>query len=276
MQLQEEINLEHPENYTLSIRITPAVFAYCIYETETKKVSRYNKIPFTPENDDLNEIQQIVFDSDFLSHPYGKVSVIFVSNDYDLVPQYMIKKDKKDALYNFTHLAPAKQILYCSDIIQQVVTVFNVEEEVYKFLSRNLYNPQFYHHSNIMMQYMEEENKKSENSPKIYLNFHDEFVDIYCYNELSQILHGLTFKGQNERSMVYHILNIWDKCGFDQKTTPLYILGGYNTPNIYVTSKLSEYIKNVKKLPVTKVMDITKKDEPDVSLPLDFSILNSR
>lgn len=276
MQLPENINIEQSDKYILSIRITSTVFFFCIYQADTKEIVCLEEISFLSENNGFDEIQRIIFDSEFLTYPYQETNVIFVSKDYDLAPQYLIQKDKKEALYNFTHIETAKQILYCSETIQQIVTVYNTDEEIYQFLARNLFNPEFHHHSNIMMQYLEEKNKVSEKTAKMYMNFHDEFIDVFCYSEQSQVLHVLTFEDENEKSMVYHILNIWDKCGFDQNLTPLYILNGYGIPNMYITTKLKEYIRNVQSLSIDEDINTIKKRELDMPLPLDFLIQNAR
>lgn len=276
MQFPKDINAEQSDNYVLSIRITPTVFFFCVYRVDTKELVYSNEISFSSINNRLGDIEQIIFDSEFLTYPYRRTNVIFVSTDYELAPQYLIQKDKKEILYNFTHLEPAKQILYCSDTIQQIVTVYNTEKDVYTFLSRNIYNCEFYHHSNLLMQYIEDGNKEDESSQKMYLNFHDEFVDVFCYNDKSQILHVLTFENENEKNMVYHILNIWDKCGYDQNSTPLYIFSGYGGINLYVSNRLKEYIKNIHNMPVGGSLNSIKTRECDRSLPLDYLILNAR
>ncbi len=218
----------------------------------------------------------MIWESDFLTLSYGLVNVIFVSRDYDLVPQYLVQKDKKEILYNFTHFEPAKQILYSPEPVEQIVTVHNTREELYRFLTRNLYQAEFHHHSNVMMQYLERKNKELPPTAKMYLNFHDEFVDVFCYDKILRMLHVLTFQNENQRNMIYHILNLWDKCGFDQHTDYLYILDGYAIPNLYVTSMLGEYIKNVERIPVANEINIFSNSDTPLSLPLDMLILTSK
>lgn len=274
MESPENINIEQPDEYTLSIRITSELFTYCLLRVNTLEVILFKEIPLSSDTERLEAIQQIIFESDFFGLPYHQTNVVFVSNDYNLVPQYLAQQDKKELLYNFTHLQPAKQILYSPVIIQQIITAYNTDEEMYKFLFRNLHNPQFHHHTNIIMQYLEKKNKSQAKTARMYLNFHDDFVDIFCYNDLSQIQHVLTFENENERSMVYHILNIWDKSGFDQHLTPLYILNGYGVPNMYITNKLREYIQNIESISVSKEVNLKGNNELDIPLPLDLLILN--
>lgn len=276
MELPDSINLEYPEKYRLSVRITPEVFAFCVYETQMKANYYYQEMMFSSETGELNDIQQIIFDSDFLTLPFERSSVVFVSKDYDLIPHYIVQKDKKEALYNFTHYLPAKQILYSPDVIQQIVTVFNADEEVYKFLSRNLSSPEFYHHSNLLMQYLEERNKDYKGISKMYLNFHDTFVDVFCYNDSSQILHAITLQNETERNLVYHILNVWEKCGFDQNVDFLFILGGGKNDGLYLLSILREYLKNIERVNVLNTIETMQPTEKQESLALDLLILSAK
>lgn len=275
MQLPEFINIERPEDYSLLIRIRNGIFTICIYKPHSGEGFYYEETVFSSESDMSKEVQQLVLDSDFLTLPYGQVNVIYVSKDYDLVPNYIIQKDKKDILYNFTHSAPADQILYCEDIIQQIATVYNTNGELYQFLSRNLNNPAFYHHSNLLMLYLEQRNKELKGQAKIYIHFHDEFMDIFCYDKSSQILHAVTHEAENDKNLVYHILNMWDKCGFDQYEDSLFILSSTADVNLYVPSMLSEYVKNIKQIRIsqdsTPLHNNTHKD-----LPLDMLIVSAR
>jgi len=268
MQLPENINIEFPERYILTIRITPIKLAFGLYEPDKEEIIYYNEITFSID-DSVNSIHQAIYDSDFLTLPYQKTNVIYVSDDYELAPQYLIQKDKKEILYNFTHQSPAKQILYCEEIIQEIVTVFNVEEEFYKFLSRNLFNVEFMHHTNIMMQYIEKCNKNRNSYSKMYLHFHEKFVDIFCYNSTSQLQHAITIRDENKHNTAYHILNIWDKCGFDQINDYLYILGSQSDINLFIGSVIKDYIKNMDTITVNN----TKRILSDTPLPLDLLIL---
>lgn len=276
MQQPDFLDIKHPEQYNLLVRITPDKFIFCIYEPDKRENVSYQEIAFPMRADELVSLEDNILDSVFLTLSYRLVNVIFVSKDYDLIPQYMIQKDKKEILYNFTHFQPAKKILYSPVSVQQVVTVYNTEENLHQFLARNLYQAEFHHHSNILMQYLERKNKELPPTAKMYLNFHDEFVDVFCYDKLQRILHVLTFQGENQRNMIYHILNLWDKCGFDQHNDYIYILSGYGNPDLYVTSMLGEYVKNVRRLAVVNDIETFRTLDFQTALPLDMLIQSAQ
>jgi len=276
MQLPDFIDIERTENYSLLIRIRPQIVEVCIYKPYSGENFYYEQIDF-PSGSDLSKgVQQLILDSDFLTLPYGHVNVIYVSRDYDLVPNYIIQKDKKDILYNFTHSTHADQILYGEDIIQQIATVYNVNGELYQFLSRNLNHPVFYHHSNLLMVYLEQRNKEQKGQAKMYIHFHNQFMDMLCYDKSSHILHVVTHEGENDKNLVYHILNMWDKCGFDQYEDSLFILSGSAEINLYVPSMLSEYIKNIKQIRLSGDSTPLQNNRMNKELPLDMLIVSAR
>lgn len=276
MQQPDFLETEHPGKYNLLARLAPDKFTYCIYEPGVSENMVYREMPLSAQNGGISGLEEAILDSGFLTLSYGLVNVIFVSKDYDLVPQYLIQKEKKEVLYNFTHFEPAKRILYSPNPVEQIVTVYNTSEELYQFLSRNLYQAEFHHHSSLLMQYLEGKNKELPPTAKMFLSFHDQFVDVFCYDKILRMLHVLTFQDENQRNMVYHILNLWDKCGFDQHSDYLYILSGYGTPDLYVTSMLGEYIKNVERIPVTNETDMFGTLDFQVSVPLDMLILAAK
>jgi|GEM_PF-2036965 len=275
MQLPDYINIEQPEDYTLLIRIRPGVVAICVYKPHSGGNFYYEEVGLSSGNDISAEIQQLVLDSDFLTLPYGRVNVIYVSRDYDLIPSYIIQKDKKDILYNFTHSKHADQILYSEDIIQQIATAYNTDGELYQFLSRNLNNPVFFHHSNLLMLYLEQRNKEIRDRAKMYIHFHNQYMDIFCYDKSSQILHAVTHEGENDKNLVYHTLNMWDKSGFDQNEDSLFILSSSAEINLYVPSMLSEYIKNIKQIRISGESSPLH-NNTNKELPLDMIIVSAK
>lgn len=276
MQIPDNIDLNNPGQYILSVRISSNMFGYSLYDKSTRKVC-FGETPFSTGIDNIEAFQQIIYDSEFLVLPYLQTNVVYVSKDYDLVPTYIIQKDKKEALYNFTHYLPAKHILYSSENIQQISTTYNVESELYEFLARSLHAPEFYHHSHVLMLYLEELNKEQGKKSKMYLNFHDKLVDVFCYDEYSQILHAITLDGQNEKNVLYFILNIWAKCGFSQQNDSLILLEGAENINLHIPSILSEYIKNIEHIIIPGKLGLNQQEiiEGD-KIPLDLLILSAR
>lgn len=279
MEFIEKIDIEAPEKYNLLIRITSDVLSYYIYQSDSESKTYYGEVPLSSDTGELLDIEQMIYEADFFTHPYKLVNVVFVSKDYDLIPAYIIQSEKKEILYNFTHYKPAEEILYSPIQVQQISTVFNVKPEMYKFLARSLNAAQFHHHSSLLLQYLEQLNKKNGSAAKMYLHFHKEFVDVFCYDKLSRIIHVITFEKETSRNLIYYILSIWNKCNFDQNLDYLYILDNIEKENIYISSILHDYIRNIERLDVLTDLGIdtlTENQSGMNELPLDLLILSTK
>lgn len=271
MFLPDNIDLGKSEKYILTIRITPNGLAFSIHEPCMGGSYCYRETSFSNEHDRLSNIQRIVFDYNFLTQVFIKTNVIFVSKEYDIVPHYLLEKNKKEALYNFTHQEKVEQVLIGPDPIQNNLTIFNADKEIYKFLMRSLYNPTFFHHSNLLMKYIEGKNRVADKHSKMYLNFHNEFLDVLCYDSASNLMHAITFQHENGHNLIYFILNIWDKCNFDQNEDYLYILENFAGSEQFVLPFLSDYIKRIETIGVPSEIEFMGTDCRKA--PLDLLIL---
>lgn len=271
MFLPNNIDLGKSEKYILTIRITPNGLAFSIHEPCMGGNYCYRETAFSNESDRLSNIQRIIFDYNFLTHVFKQTNVVFVSKEYDIVPQYLFEKNKKEALYNFTHHKQVEQVLICSDPIQKNSVLFNADKEIYKFLMRSLYNPTFFHHSNLLMRYVEGKNRMTGKHSKMYLHFHNEFVDLFCYDDESDLLHAITYENESKHNLIYFILNMWDKCKFDQNLDYLYILEDFAGSDKQVVPFLRDYIKQIETLGIPSEAEFMGEDARQT--PLDLLIL---
>ncbi len=271
MFLPNNIDLGKSEKYILTIRIAPNGLAFSIHEPSMGGDYCYRETSFSSESNRLGNIQRIIFDYNFLTQVFKQTNVVFVSKEYDIVPQYVLEKNKKEALYNFTHIEQVEQVLISSHTIQDNITLFNADKEIYKFLMRSLYNPRFFHHSELLMKYMEGKNRMTEKRPKMYLNFHNEFLDIFCYDGLSHLLHAITFQHENGHNLIYFILNLWNKCNFDQNRDYLYILENFADSGNQVIPLLRNYIKQIETVGIPSEVEFMGSDCRQT--PLDLLIL---
>lgn len=271
MFLPSNIDLGKSENYALTLRISPDSLAFAIYEPCVGGNYCYRETSFTNESDRLDNVQRIVFDYNFLTLSFKQTNVVFASKGYDVVPHYVYESKMKDALYRFTHQAPIGKVLECPKTIQNHVVLFDIDPEMYKFLMRSLYNPQFYHHSYLLMKYIEGKNRMAHKGSKMYLNFHNEFLDVFCYNDASRLVHATTFQSEDKYNAVYFILNLWDKCNFDQKEDYLYVLENFVGSGQSVISMLSDYIEHTENIGIPSEVELMGEDSK--STPLDLLIL---
>jgi hypothetical protein len=244
MILPESINLEQSDRYVLSIRITPNNLLYSITEPGNEKNYYLQETTFSENDNLLSNIQRIIFDFDFLTLEFKQTNVIFVSKDYDLIPASFFDRKKQKDLYNITHLTKADHVVSGLIEKQDVVTLFAIDKNIFDFLSRNLWNPQFFHHSNLMASMLEEKGKVTGISSKMYLNFHDSFLDVICFSG-SKLVHCITYEKEAPANQLYYILKLWECCEFDQLADTIYIVG---KPDEMIPARLQEYFKKIERI----------------------------
>jgi len=258
-------DLGQSEKYILSIRIMADKFMFSISDTGNRNNYCLRETDLPSGTSLLENVKKIIFDFNFLTQQYMQTNVIIVSPEYDLVPDEYFVKSQKEDLYKFVHFGSVGNVLYNENLMQNNVTLYNVEKELFEFLSRNLYNPQFYHHSHLLIKYFEEQS--SEVSSRMIIYLHDKMLDILCYSG-SQLKHCFTYTDDNPLNQVYYILKIWESCNMDQVNDVLYIAGEVDGS---VGTTLQKYIRNIEK--TGAFSDIYLWSEDAEKAPLDLLTL---
>ena len=241
MFLPENIDLGQSEKYILSIRIKPDGFMFSISEPETGKNYCLRETSFSITDNQLSNIQRIIFDFNFLTQEFKQTNVVIVSKDYDLIPAAFFDSKEKEHLYDFTHAHKSEHIISGLIENQDIISLFNLNKEIFEFLSRNLWAPHFFHHSNLLINYFENKSKLTGDVSRMYLNFHNNFLDVICFTG-TKLIHSLTYENEPMMNQLYFILKLWEQYKFSQTEDYLYIIG---EPEKQLVSLLQEYIKNI-------------------------------
>lgn len=260
MFLPENIDLSQPENYTLTVRIKPDGWSFAIKENNLGGGYCYRENSFSKDTNVLSNIQRMIFDFNFLSQNFHRTDIIFVSNEYEFVPEYLFEKKKTIDLYNLSHNKKTNRILLSHEKRLLNFLLFSVENEIYQFLSRSLFNPSFWHHTDLILNYVSKKNQTKNDTAKMYLNFHDNFVDIYCFDKQSNFLHAITYYNESAPNIIYHILNIWDKCKFDQNRDFLFFITPESEKDKKVQETIKDYIKNIERIGLPSEIDFFGED----------------
>ncbi len=272
MFLPDNIDFEKPDKYILSIRITPTVFSFLIHENRVGGDYCFRETFFDKELDILVEVQRIIFEYNFLTLPFRETNVIVVSKDYELIPSYLLEKNKAKTLFNFTHHHKANKVLYSEATIQDNLVLFSIEESLYTFLMRSLFNPQFYHHTNFILKHIEEYQSQVINRSSLFLHFHDQFTDIFLYDKSFNLISNNTLENETDINTLYQILNVWDKASLDQVKDSIYIIDSERNDRDMCVNLLREYINHIKSDKVIDSVFLKINEDTDPNIPVDLLI----
>lgn len=245
MFLPENIDLARSEKYTLSIRLTPDGFSFCISSHADKSVFHYQETTFSKNLSLIENIKKTFFEVNFFSQPFQKALVTIVSPRYTTVPAaYFDKKQAKD-IFEFNIHGKSGRVLsnYIAEGSYHIL--FDLDEDIYSFLSRNLWNPSFFSYKTNILPYFAKYGLENGRN-RCFVDFHDEMISVICFS-YEKLLSANTYPNKDKFDALYNIINVWEKQQLDQNSD-LLILSGNLQDNKESIDTLKKLIKNVETL----------------------------
>lgn len=264
MFLPENIDLGQSEKYVLTIRIKPDRFTFSISESASKKTFCLRETSFSATTSFKENIQKTIFDLNFLTQQFEKTNIILVSKDYELVPAIYYNSKEKETLFRYTNTEDNGHISVSLLDRQDIVSLFSFDKEIFEFLSRNLWTPQFHLHANLLISYFENKGRNDSISNRMHLYYHGGVMDVICFSG-NKLIHCLTYENEPIANQLYFILKLWEKCKFDQFKDYLYISG---QPEKIIISRLSDYIKNIDSIDIPSEVYLWNEDAQNAPLDL--------
>lgn len=268
MFLPESIDLEHSEKYILSIRIKSDGFMFSITDPENVKNYCLRETTFSSEDNLLGNVQRIIFELNFLTQEFKQTNVVFVSKDHDIIPAPFFDKKEATELYNFTHFNKADYTMSGLIDSQDVVVSYKVDKDLLDFLSRSLFAPNYYHHSNLLINWIDKKAKFLKSKSRIFVSFRENMMDVFCFSD-SKLIHSLSYENENAADQVYFLLKLWEQCSFSQQEDTLYLLGDADR---LVMARAQLYINKIENL--TWAGEITSWSDDAKKAPLDLLTLS--
>ncbi|NLY25771.1 MAG: DUF3822 family protein [Bacteroidales bacterium] len=265
MFLPENIDLAHSEEYNLSIRLTPDGFSFSIHSPADPSVFHFQGTSIGNKLTYIDHIKKLIFDLGFFSQPFRESSVTLVSPYYTLVPAVYHDKGEMKKLFRFNFHEEEGIVLSDASPDGAYHVVFNLDEEVHSFLSRNLWNSSFHHHTTSLLQLFEGFSKE-EGHKSSFIDFHDTSMTIICFSG-EQLLSANTFPVMNAHDTTYFIASVWEKLAFDQRSDRLYLSGNVDSQKA-VTDILKKLIRHVENVALKPAVQLT--DEERRTLPTDI------
>lgn len=268
MFLPENIDLANAEKYILTIRISPDAFSVMIQDSTRYENYTYQHTTFSGEIPLIDSVQRIVFDNNFLTDNFKQVNVVFVSANYMLIPAEFHNPLSVESIYNFTRSNSATHVVESKQNVADCKCIFEVNDDVYLFLVRSLSSPHFYHHSSLVLTYLQARSD-FQKCNSLYVNFHANFADIVSFDKKSNLIQMRSYFNEEDINIAYYALSMWEKYKLDQYSDSLYIYGP--PPENDIISDIKRYVKEVNNIGlIDQINDFGERAE---NIPLDILIL---
>ena len=255
MFLPENIDLAHSEKYSLSIRLVPDGFSFCIYSPTDANVFFYKETAFGNRLSYVESIKKMVFDLGFLSQVFLKTEVVLASTRFTLVPGALFDTKRTGELFRFNFLfKEGETVLHNLPRNDNPVLIFGMDGETHAFLLRSLWNPVFTHQvSRLIPAFLGCGNGKM--TKRCHVDFQDAMIVVVC-TDGDKLLSANVFNCNESSDALFYVASVWEKQGLDQLVDYLYLSGKVENQKSSV-EVLKKLIKNV------QVMDFPLK--PSVS-----------
>lgn len=270
MFLPDNIEISKSEKYNLTIRITDHNLSFTLFCPENNAYC-YRERVFFEDTSLLDNVKQSIFEMSFLTQKYAKTDVIFVSDKYEFIPDYIFENKHTEDLYKLTHSGDIGKVIQSNQMYNDIVTLFDIDSELHNFLVRSLFAPNFHHHSNVLVRFFDQKAGFPSTVNQMFINFCDTYIDVYCFKN-QKMIHSSTYRNVNVQDFVYYILNLWNKCKLRQLSDTLQTYGESPIKKEAIEI-LSEYISHIEPVGQPSVVQLLGSEAEKTPLDLlTFSI----
>ncbi len=266
--LPDNINLEHPERYILTIRIHPEEYAFALYNPAEDGSYYYRTIDKSSSGYAFTCFKDFFFDHEWMTLPFRKTIVMNHTPEFTFIPSLIFEEKDKEAFMNFNFSESKMPVLSQKLRIPEITILHRMEEEVYEFFQRSFLSPVFVHHQSPLIVYFQEKSR-TVNAHQLTVNVRENEIDILCFSRGEFIL-GNHFPCKQTSDAVYYILFIWKQLKLDQMKDFVLITGESSSKKILM-EELKQYLRNIIPVNVTPEAHFAGVDIQ--SVPFELSAL---
>lgn len=242
MVLPASIDLRHPENYVLTLRISSrAIFFMISTNDELKRCMTCKKFVLDQSLDVYENIKKLFFELSFLSIPFHNVVIQWVNVSYILEPNEMFELYKKQELYSITQMCKENaMVLLNKDIADNTTLLFQIDKSIHGFLTRNLFQPIVLSHITPLVKYMTSKTS-SLKSTFMYVNCFEDSFDVLLFKS-NKLMIAQSYDIQDENEMFYFVVKIWEDAQLNQLEDTMYF-NGFSSDLIHYLKVYIRYVE---------------------------------
>lgn len=233
--------------YIMSIRLCQDGLSFSAYNPEEEHTFFYRKVDFDRSLPYINSIKETFFENDILLRNYKRVSVLFVSSQYTLVPAHVLKDKKESRLLSFVFSDTENKTLNNFIEPEQAHLLFGINEEVYEFCSRSIIDPVFIHHMMPLLVMLKKQNLPGK-SAHLFVIARRKTIDLICFNE-GKLLLVNSFAYKQLEDLLYYIFNVWRHLEMNQLNDRLSLAGDAVLCN-RISQSLKPYIRHIGRMEI--------------------------
>jgi hypothetical protein len=240
----ETLDINSTENYDLSMQISQCGFAFTLLDSiRNKYILLRSSEPDENKYFSSEQIIDIIGKDDFLSKKYRKVSIIFPTPKFTLVPAPLFDPAKKEEYFSFNLVKDDGDVVFSNRIADpDSYIIFSVPLQYSEIRERLFPSVHPFHHTKPLLTQISHTSKGS-TGHYIHLHIEKEFFNLFIYDRGSLVFSN-TFKFRNINDILYYVLNVFRSKELSNEETIFF--SGESERFDEIWSAFSQYIHNLK------------------------------
>ena len=219
----EARNIGHPDRSILTIYTGSEHFSFSLYDPGKMGSYFYRELNDEKRSDAFAYFKETFFEQPFFSLPFRKVLIMNRTPNFAFIPDTFYKTEYKEDFIQFLFPDKGGIILTDSVLPAKIRVLYQLPEEIYRFMLRSFSKPEFIHCSTPVVSYFIE-NSKNFSARQMVINLQENGLDIFCFSKDSFLL-GNFFPCKDLWDALYYILFVWKQLQMNQLNDYLHITG---------------------------------------------------
>lgn len=265
------LDLNTPDRYTLSIRLSSGGFCFSFYDHEKDDSSLTLPYKVNPVSSMMGNVKELL---DYMmpvnKSSFRRVNVLVDTPKVTFVPFLMFDEEDKKSLFSMCFsLQSGDEVMHSILSNAGCVVLFALSGHVKRFLDSIYGDIQYYCSSGVVASHFS--NIASDATGNcMFAYIEDEFVVVYCFRD-AKLLFANVFECSNDADRTYFLMNVWRNMNFNQMEDKLYLVSD-KTNLVGLKDMISLYVANL--YDVERGMNVrNKKVAGSVDMPFDVESL---
>ena len=214
--------MKESHKYILTMYADGSYLHILLQHTEQRGTIVADRLPIQPTQASLEEA---VFSQPILTRAFEKVFFIADSTRYTFIPNAFASAEDNPRYFNFCFPDSDGTAVSAELPHTGAQILFDMDTERLSFVRRTFDRPVLLHRLAPICEYFFKKSRLGYNS-KMYAHWRENAIDLFCFNQQGFLLAN-SFPVHHVNDGIYHILNAWERLGFNRQEDELSLSGDH-------------------------------------------------
>ena len=242
--MAEHIDLNHSEQYTLSIRLSTDGFSFSIYNPFDEGSCFYHKaFSVNPQRSLSANIKTFLAEQTEFGHIYRQTNIVIDTERFTAVPLDLYEDEQTERIFYQNLPKQSNELILCNVLGKNNMAIlFSIDKLSHQLLTDQFPQARFYASASPLAEYFYSKSKIG-NNKKLFANLHDSHMEIIAFQR-GKLLFLNTFSCPQPADKIYYLLKVWEQLAYSQEHDELQLAG---SKTIYqpILETLKNYIRQV-------------------------------